>query len=80
MAELLIKNSSVGFIRAIIFDKDGTLSNSEEYLLELAKTRIDFAENKFKKLKINNFKIFLLRKLLISIYGLKKNLFQLMQA
>ena len=42
MAELLIKNSSVGFIKAIIFDKDGTLSNSEEYLLELAKTRIEF--------------------------------------
>ena len=39
MAELLIKNSSVGFIKAVIFDKDGTLSNSEEYLLELAKTR-----------------------------------------
>ena len=43
MAELLIKNSSVGFIKAIIFDKDGTLSNSEESLLELAKTRVEFA-------------------------------------
>ena len=71
MAELLIKNSSVGFIKAIIFDKDGTLSNSEEYLLVLAKTRVDFAVNKFKKLKINNFKIFLLRKLLNSVYGIK---------
>ncbi len=71
MAELLINNSSVGFTKAIIFDKDGTLSNSEEYLLELAKTRIDFAVNKFKKLKINNFKIFLLRKLLNYTYGLK---------
>jgi len=71
MAELLIKNSSVGFIKAIIFDKDGTLSNSEEYLLELAKARVELAVTKFKKLKINNFKIFLLRKLLNSIYGLK---------
>ena len=70
MAELLIKNSSLGFVKAIIFDKDGTLSNSEEYLLEMAKTRVDFAVNKFKKLKINNFKIFLLRKLLNFIYGL----------
>ncbi|WP_269604521.1 HAD family hydrolase [Prochlorococcus marinus] len=70
MAELLIKNSSVGFIKAIIFDKDGTLSNSEEYLLELAKTRVDFAVAKFRKLKINNFKIFLLKKLLNSVYGL----------
>ena len=71
MAELLIRNSSVGFIKAIIFDKDGTLSNSEQYLLELAKTRVKFAVAKCKKLKINNFKIFLLRKLLNSIYGLK---------
>ena len=73
MAELLIRNSSVGLIKAIIFDKDGTLSNSEEYLLELAKTRIEFSENKFKELKINHLKIYLLKRLLISIYGLKKN-------
>ena len=73
MAELFIKQSSVGFIKAIIFDKDGTLSNSEEYLLELAKTRIKFLENKLKKLKINNIKILLFKKLLIYIYGIKKN-------
>ncbi|MBW3041379.1 HAD family hydrolase [Prochlorococcus marinus] len=73
MAELLIRNSSVGFIKSIIFDKDGTLSNSEECLLELARTRIEFAEKKFKKLKINNIKILLLRKLLVSVYGLRGN-------
>ena len=72
MAELLIRNNSVGFIKAVIFDKDGTLSNSEECLLELAKIRINFAVNKFKKLKINSLKIFLLRKLLTSVYGLNK--------
>ena len=71
MAELLIKNSSIGFIEGIIFDKDGTLSNSEEYLLKLAKTRVDFAVAKFKRLKINNFKIFFLKKLLNVVYGLK---------
>ena len=53
MAELLIKNNPVGFVKAIIFDKDGTLSNSEQYLLELAKTRIEFAVAKFKKFKIS---------------------------
>ena len=73
MAELLIKNSSVGSIKAVIFDKDGTLSNSEECLLELAETRINFFEDKFKKSKLNNIKIWLLKKLLISVYGLKKN-------
>ena len=73
MAELLIRNSSVGFIKAIIFDKDGTLSNSEECLLELAKYRIYVSEKKFKQLKIKNIKIWFLRKLLISVYGLRKN-------
>jgi len=73
MAELLIRNSSVGFIKAIIFDKDGTLSNSEECLVELAKTRINFSVNKFKEFKITNIKIWLLRKMLVSIYGYKKH-------
>ena len=73
MPELLIRNSSVGIIKGIIFDKDGTLSNSEEYLLELAKNRIDFSVKKFRKLKIKNIKIWLLKKLLVSVYGLRKN-------
>ena len=71
MAELLIRNSSVGYIKGIIFDKDGTISNSEEHLVELAKTRVEFAVNKFKKSKKNYFIIFILRKLLNYIYGLK---------
>ena len=73
MAELFIRGVSVGLIKAIIFDKDGTLSNSEENLLELAKKRIEFSENKFRELNINKFKIWLLRKLLVYIYGLKNN-------
>ena len=71
MARLLIRKTYVGFIEAIIFDKDGTLLNSEEYLLEIAKIRIDCAVSKFKKLKINNLKILLLKKFLNSIYGIK---------
>ena len=73
MVKLLIRNIPVGIIKAIIFDKDGTLSNSENHLIELAKTRIIFSENKFKKLKLNRFKRLLLKKLLTYIYGLKKN-------
>ena len=73
MAEMLVRNSSVGFIKGLIFDKDGTLSNSEEYLLDLAKTRIKFSENKFKKHNINNIKIWILRRSLSYIYGLSKN-------
>ena len=73
MAELLIRNSSVGNIKSLIFDKDGTLSNSEGHLLELAKTRILFSEKKFAQLKINKIKILVLRRLLFSLYGLKNN-------
>ena len=73
MAELLIRNSSAGFVKAIIFDKDGTLSNSEEYLLQLARTRIHFLEQKLKQLNLNKIKILLFRKILVSVYGLKKN-------
>ncbi len=73
MSELFIRNSSVGHIKSLIFDKDGTLSNSEKYLLELAKTRILFTEKKFAQLKISKFKILLLRRLLSSIYGLKNS-------
>ena len=73
MVELLIRDSSAGFIKGIIFDKDGTLSNSEDYLLELAKARIDFSASNFKKLKINYIKIWLLRRLLFYVYGLRSN-------
>ena len=73
MVELLIRNSPVGNIKAIIFDKDGTLSNSEKHLLELAKTRINFSENKFKKFKLNKLKRWLLKKLLTYVYGFNKN-------
>tara|TARA_Y100001968_G_scaffold124104_1_gene113111 strand:- start:198 stop:986 length:789 start_codon:yes stop_codon:yes gene_type:complete len=73
MAELLVRNSSAGFFKAIIFDKDGTLLNSEKYLLEIAITRIKFSENKFRKLKIKNSSISLLKKLLSSVYGLTNN-------
>ena len=72
MAELFIRDTPIGSIKSILFDKDGTLSNSEDVLLELAKTRIEFAVNQFKKLKINKIKITLLKKLLKNVYGLKK--------
>ena len=73
MADLLIRDSSVGCIKSIIFDKDGTLLNSEQFLLELAKTRIQVSANKFSQLKINKEKIIFLKRLLSSLYGLRNN-------
>tara|TARA_Y100001968_G_scaffold283592_1_gene282343 strand:+ start:352 stop:1140 length:789 start_codon:yes stop_codon:yes gene_type:complete len=73
MAELFLKNSSIGLIKSIIFDKDGTLLNSEKYLLDLAKTRITFSVNKLSTLTSNKLNILLLKKLLRSVYGVKNN-------
>ncbi len=73
MAELLLKNSSVGHVESVIFDKDGTLSNSEEQLLELAKARIIFLENILYKLKVNKLKVIILKKILKNIYGIRHN-------
>ena len=73
VVELFLRNNSLGCIKSFIFDKDGTISNSENFLLELAEARIQFAANKFADLKINKLKILLLKKLLNSLYGLKNN-------
>ncbi len=71
MPKLVLGKNSLGYIKGVIFDKDGTLSNSEDYLSEIAKARIEFAVRRFIDLRINKIKIFILKKLLFSLYGLK---------
>ena len=71
MTELLLGDNPIGSIKGVIFDKDGTLSNSEDYLSEIAKARIEFSVRKFINLRINKIKILILKKLLFSLYGLK---------
>ncbi len=70
MPELLLKAKSIGSIKGVLLDKDGTLLNSEDYLSELAKTRIECSVKRFINLKINKIKILILKKLLFSLYGL----------
>ena len=41
MPQLLIKGQSIGSIKGVLFDKDGTLVNSEKYLLEISNLRLD---------------------------------------
>ena len=43
MPRLLLRDSCIGTIDAVLFDKDGTLSHSEPHLLSLAQRRIDTA-------------------------------------
>jgi len=41
MAHLSLRGHSLGLIRGVLFDKDGTLSHSEPHLIELADARIE---------------------------------------
>ena len=43
MPRLLLRDSCIGTIDAVLFDKDGTLSHSEPHLVSLAQRRIDTA-------------------------------------
>ena len=43
MPRLLLRDSCIGTIDAVLFDKDGTLSHSEPRLVSLAQRRIDTA-------------------------------------
>ena len=71
MSELLLRGEPIGKVKAILFDKDGTLSNSEEHLLLLASLRIKEASKLFKYQKKNPKNIILkLNNLLKSAYGL----------
>ena len=69
MSELFLKGSPIGKVKGILFDKDGTLSNSEEYLLSLSKYRIEESIKFFSQKKINQQVISDLENLLTKTYG-----------
>ena len=48
MAKLFIKGNPLGNVQGVLFDKDGTLSNSENHLMQLAELRIQQAVNFFQ--------------------------------
>ena len=48
MEDLLLKGQAIGKVNGILFDKDGTLINSEERLLELSRSRVSESINLFK--------------------------------
>ena len=49
MQEILLQGNPIGSVNGILFDKDGTLVNSEKRLLMLAKLRISEAKKQFQK-------------------------------
>lgn len=72
MTELLLKGEPIGKVKCILFDKDGTISNSEGYLLSLAQLRINQSILHFKKRKASKETILKLEFLLNKAYGVTK--------
>ncbi len=70
MPQLLLKGNPIGLFKGVLFDKDGTISNSEEHLKSLAKLRIEVAKNLFKARTSKEKDIILLQKLLAKAYGI----------
>lgn len=73
MKELFLKGRSIGKFQGVLFDKDGTISHSEPYLIRLAKLRIDHSVNLFSAKSKNPDQLSTLQKLLSKIYGLTDN-------
>ena len=49
MPQLLLRGGAIGDFKGVLFDKDGTLSNSEVYLIEIAQLRIKEALKFFRQ-------------------------------
>ncbi len=69
MFELLLQGHPIGKIKAVLFDKDGTLSNSESHLLKLSSMRVKEAIKRFHSANTNNQTKEELESLLYKSYG-----------
>ena len=72
MAKILLNNILLGDFKGVLFDKDGTLCNSEKFLLRLARSRVKEIENQLKD-KISDVELQRLCHRLGLIYGIKAN-------
>ncbi len=70
MTELFLKGRSIGNFQGVLFDKDGTISHSEPYLIRLAQLRIDYSVHLFSTKGKSSDQISTLKQLLSKIYGL----------
>ncbi len=73
MHQLLIKGEPICRISSILFDKDGTLINSENRLLTLARSREELAKKFFQREEYTAGEITRLTYLLSKAYGLRKS-------
>ncbi|KGG13044.1 MULTISPECIES: HAD family hydrolase [Prochlorococcus] len=70
MPQLLLRGEPLGVVKGILFDKDGTLVNSEKRLNRLGKMRINQAVRLYQSQKKPLEKILELSKFLNLIYGI----------
>ncbi len=73
MATLLLRGEPIGSIKGVLFDKDGTISNSEEHLRNLARLRIQEISRLLKEQQLGFNKVEYLKELLMKAYGLTNN-------
>tara|TARA_Y100001968_G_scaffold129749_1_gene118480 strand:- start:6002 stop:6775 length:774 start_codon:yes stop_codon:yes gene_type:complete len=69
MTKILLKEIPLGDFKGVLFDKDGTLTNSEFHLISLANSRIDETVNKLQK-NINEIELHRLKVSLELAYGI----------
>ncbi len=70
MSQLILRGSPIGSVKCVLFDKDGTLSNSEQYLLKLCQFRIEEAISIFQAKNASPKKILKLQSLMSLAYGM----------
>ncbi len=73
MPQLILRGKRIGIVDAILFDKDGTLTRSENRLLELAKLRVTLALRIYKERRIKQINLKELHQLLMLTYGIHNN-------
>ena len=70
MKRLLLRGNSIGSVKGVLFDKDGTLSNSEKHLQILAELRVQEALRIFNISNRAEKEVCKLKKMLWDAYGL----------
>ena len=70
MPTLLLKDKPIGNVKGVLFDKDGTLSDSEDHLFNIAKLRVKEASRLLVKKGVSEDTVGQFKELLYKAYGL----------
>ncbi len=73
MPQLFLRGTLLGDVQGVLFDKDGTLANSEKRLINLAKLRVNESIRIYRKINDNEKDLLKLNRLLCLAYGIRSN-------